>query len=211
MRLISSFVSTWSWGGRRFPCSLHGYMVHLLIQRSSQQFLRRPCRLKCINLRESQGRTNDPVIFIQMFYKARSFTNDSFVFLECVIFPFAFNNPNLYSILGSKYHWRFYACFISLPNWSSLANFLFFIMWWGFCCLPVTIPCSVTESWGGVVPTLVIDHSNPRLCRLLLRSYYSHPSCPTLLPLDFPPRESLPPSLSADTVRRASTQDHPPT
>ena len=40
------------------------------------------------------------------------------------------------------------------------------------CCLPATSPCSVTKLWGGVVPTSVIDCSEPRLCCLLSRSYF---------------------------------------
>ena len=43
-----------------------------------------------------------------------------------------------------------------------------------FCCyLPATSPCSVTKLWGGGVPTSFIDWSEPRLCCLLLRSYFT--------------------------------------
>ena len=40
---------------------------------------------------------------IQMDPKAQVRTNDSYVWLEWVLFPFTFIRPNIYSILGSKY------------------------------------------------------------------------------------------------------------
>ena len=79
------------------------------------------------------------------------------------------------------------------------------------CCLPVTSRCSVNKSRGGGVSTSVSNYSEPRLCRLLLRSYYSHPPYPTLPPLDIPPRDIPPPALSANTARCAFTWYHPPT
>ena len=78
------------------------------------------------------------------------------------------------------------------------------------CCLPSTSPFSVTKSWGRGFITSVSDYSEPRLCHLLLRIYYSSPPCLPLLPLDFHPRESLPPALSTNTSWHASKQDHPP-
>ena len=41
----------------------------------------------------------------------------------------------------------------------------YMILTWFGCCLPSTVPCSVTKLWGGGVPTLVSDYSEPRLCR----------------------------------------------
>ena len=35
--------------------------------------------------------------------------------------------------------------------------------------------CSMTGSWGGGVPNLVIDYYKPKLCLLLLRSYFPVP------------------------------------
>ena len=63
------------------PCSLNGYMVHPLIENSSQKCLQCPCRLKCINIREAQSQMNDSVHFIQIDPKALGHTNDSMDFI----------------------------------------------------------------------------------------------------------------------------------
>ena len=59
--------------------------------------------------------------------------------------------------------------------------------WW---CLLATSLCSVTKSWCGRVPTSVSDYSKPKLCCLLLGSYFVRPPCPPLPPLEFPSRDS---------------------
>ena len=75
------------------------------------------------------------------------------------------------------------------------------------CCLMYTSPCSVTEAKGGGVPTSVSDNSEPRLCCLLLQSYYSCPPCRPLLPLNSPQRESPPPVLSCLPTTPVKTPD----
>ena len=60
-----------------------------------------------------------------------------------------------------------------------------------------TSPCILTELLGGGDPTSVSDCSKPRLCCLLLHSYF---------PLEFSPRENIPPAMSTDATILASAQ-----
>ena len=80
------------------------------------------------------------------------------------------------------------------------------------CCyfLLAASLCSLNNLWDGGVSTSVIACYVTRLCFLLLHIYYLPPFLP-LSPSKFPPRENMPLSLSANTGRFASTQDHPPT
>ena len=66
-----------------------------------------------------------------------------------------------------------------------------------------TSPWCLSELWGGGVPTLDIDHSRPRLRRLLFRTL--------IWPvLPYPP-DILCTAYPAVFFHPASTQDHPPT
>ena len=49
-------------------------------------------------------------------------------------------------------------------------------------------PCSMSESWGGGVPTSEHDHYGPSLLHLLLRILNLNPPRPLLLLTDFRPR-----------------------
>ena len=71
--------------------------------------------------------------------------------------------------------------------------------------------CSVTESLGGGVPTLVSEYSDPRICFLLSQSYYFRPTYPLLPLLDLIMREIPSPVLSVETTCHAFVRYHPPT
>ena len=85
--------------------------------------------------------------------------------------------------------------------WGQLIQQIFFCKVTHCSCrfLLAIITFRVTKSWGGAVPTLVSDYSEPRLCLSLLRSYFTRPPCPTLWLLDFPPRDTLTPTVVPKT------------